>query len=92
MGAALMRYQTYAYENGRSKPAEVIEAENRSDALEANRATYGRDAGGVTALDMECSFCEDKPVANAARWIDGKAPATGPCPRCGRGGEADAGE
>lgn len=33
-----------------------------------------------------CDFCKGEPVGNAAAWFTLDAPATAPCPRCGRHG------
>lgn len=34
--------------------------------------------------ETSCSFCEGRPVRNAAGWIAAEQPEFVPCPRCGR--------
>jgi hypothetical protein len=62
----------------------ITEAETRGEALARCAATYGSERAGVRALDVDCTFCEDRPTPNAARWTDPAAPKHAPCPRCGR--------
>lgn len=35
------------------------------------------------APDGPCAFCGNKPLPNAARWIQRETPAATTCPRCG---------
>jgi hypothetical protein len=38
----------------------------------------------ATKVTKVCGFCQGKPVANAATWVDGKSHPAAPCPRCGK--------
>lgn len=47
-----------------------------SDAMHAARLA-------LSGAHARCSFCDGKPVGNAAAWFDESASPTAPCPRCG---------
>lgn len=82
-------YRIKAYVDRVTTAVEVIDARDRADASEAARRKYGSEVAGIEALDVDCQWCEDRPVVNAAHWTDSSAPKYLPCPRCGRTHEGD---
>lgn len=62
----------------------ILIAQDRANAVAMASRLYGRDSAGVERMDVDCTFCEDAPVYNAARWTSADAPEYAACPRCGR--------
>lgn len=81
-----MRYQLKCYVNGvpHAVKGKVVNVRDRPAAIQHARALYGVASAGAIALDVECEFCEDQPISNAARWTDPEAPVSAACPRCGK--------
>lgn len=81
-----MRYQLWHYVNGMpyAVKGKIVDVPSRPAAIRASRAQYGVASGGASALDIDCEFCEDRSVGNAARWTDPEARGHAACPRCGK--------